>query len=188
MSSNGKQFPANDLQENPNAIPEGETPHNVTLLCYDPLVDVTKPGDRITVTGVLHWQCRPQEPLHMRLQRGSQHTDLRLWSSLRLLSVSGWQETSRAQSSACPRAGIYRAHGLRVNPRLRMLKTVYKANVDIIHVQRDETSSLFSVSERLSAGADSQPESQPDDPMGIDSVRPSRKGPLYRNSYIPSAF
>ena len=41
------------MQENPNAIPEGETPHNVTLLCYDPLVDVTKPGDRITVTGVL---------------------------------------------------------------------------------------------------------------------------------------
>ena len=40
------------IQENPNAIPEGETPHNVTLLCYDPLVDVTKPGDRITVTGV----------------------------------------------------------------------------------------------------------------------------------------
>ena len=62
-----------------------------------------------------------------------------------------------------------------MNPRLRMLKTVYKANIDIIHVQRDETSSLFSVSERISAGADSQPgpESQPDDPMGIDSVRPS---------------
>ena len=83
-----------------------------------------------------------------------------------------------AQSGSASRAGIYRAHGLRVNPRLRMLKTVYKANIDIIHVQRDETSSLFSVSERLSAGADSQPESQPDDPMGIDSVRPSRKGPL----------
>ncbi len=39
-------------QENPNAIPEGETPHNVTLLCYDPLTDCTKPGDRITVTGI----------------------------------------------------------------------------------------------------------------------------------------
>ncbi|CAL5219531.1 g1382 [Coccomyxa viridis] len=106
------------MQENPNAIPEGETPHNVTLLCYDPLVDVTKPGDRITVTG------------------------------------------------------IYRAHGLRVNPRLRMLKTVYKANVDIIHVQRDETSSLFSVSERISAGADSQfgSESQADDPMAPDAA------------------
>jgi len=69
-------------------------------------------------------------------------------------------------------AGIYRAHGLRVNPRLRMLKTVYKANVDIIHIQRDETSSLFSVSERISAGADSQfpSESQADEPMPPDSV------------------
>lgn len=41
------------MQENPNAIPEGETPHNVTLMCYDPLIDVTKPGDRITVTGAI---------------------------------------------------------------------------------------------------------------------------------------
>ena len=93
---------------------------------------------------------------------------------------------SRAQGSACLRAGIYRAHGLRVNPRLRMLKTVYKANVDIIHVQRDETSSLFSVSERTSAGADSQPgiESQPDDPMGIDSVRPL----LHRTEILTAAL
>ena len=42
----------NNPQENPNAIPEGETPHNVTLLCYDPMTDSTKPGDRITVTGI----------------------------------------------------------------------------------------------------------------------------------------
>ena len=82
------------MQENPNAIPEGETPHNVTLLCYDPMTDMTKPGDRITVTG------------------------------------------------------IYKAHPLRVNPRLRTLKTVYKANIDIVHIQREETSTLFSVSER----------------------------------------
>ena len=41
------------VQENPNAIPEGETPHNVTLMCYDPMTDMTKPGDRITVTGTL---------------------------------------------------------------------------------------------------------------------------------------
>lgn len=53
-----------------------------------------------------------------------------------------------------------------------MLKTVYKANIDIIHIQRDETSSLFSVSERISAGADSQfgSESQADNPMAIDAV------------------
>jgi hypothetical protein len=73
------------------------------------------------------------------------------------------------------RAGIYRAHGLRVNPRLRMLKTVYKANIDIIHVQRDETSSLFSVSERISAGADSHfgSDSQADEPMTGDNVSPA---------------
>ena len=54
------------LQENPNAIPEGETPHNVTLLCYDPLVDVTKPGDRITVTGVTDFDSLSLEQLHQR--------------------------------------------------------------------------------------------------------------------------
>ena len=39
-------------QENPNAIPEGETPHSVTMLCFDEMVDTAKPGDRVTVTGV----------------------------------------------------------------------------------------------------------------------------------------
>ena len=33
-----------------------------------------------------------------------------------------------------------------MNPRLRMLKTVYKANIDIVHIQRDEASQLFSLS------------------------------------------
>ena len=107
------------------------------------------------------------------------------WGLLTDCSRSPAGRKPRGLRAAVLRAGIYRAHWLRVNPRLRMLKTVYKANVDIIHVQRDETSSLFSVSERASAGADSQPESQPDDPMGIDSVRPSRKGPFYKISHIP---
>ena len=40
------------MQENPNAIPEGETPHAVSLFTYDDLVDGAKPGDRITVTGI----------------------------------------------------------------------------------------------------------------------------------------
>lgn len=40
------------VQENPNAIPEGETPHAVTMLCFDEMVDASKPGDRVTVTGI----------------------------------------------------------------------------------------------------------------------------------------
>jgi DNA replicative helicase MCM subunit Mcm2 (Cdc46/Mcm family) len=40
------------LQENPNAIPEGETPHAVSMFAFDSLLDVCKPGDRVTVTGI----------------------------------------------------------------------------------------------------------------------------------------
>ncbi|KAL0018271.1 hypothetical protein WJX77_002133 [Trebouxia sp. C0004] len=40
------------VQENPNAIPEGETPHSVTFFAHDHLVDMAKPGDRVTITGI----------------------------------------------------------------------------------------------------------------------------------------
>jgi DNA replication licensing factor MCM4 len=37
------------LQETPDAIPEGETPHTVSLCLYNTMVDAAKPGDRIEV-------------------------------------------------------------------------------------------------------------------------------------------
>jgi DNA replication licensing factor MCM4 len=40
------------LQETPDAIPDGDTPHTVQLVAYDKLVDVARPGDRVEVTGV----------------------------------------------------------------------------------------------------------------------------------------
>ncbi|KAF9559788.1 MCM-domain-containing protein [Agrocybe pediades] len=40
------------LQETPDAVPDGQTPHTVSLSVYDELVDVSKPGDRIVVTGI----------------------------------------------------------------------------------------------------------------------------------------
>ncbi|KAG2450350.1 hypothetical protein HYH02_004855 [Chlamydomonas schloesseri] len=40
------------MQESPNDIPEGETPMGVTLYSYDTLVDVARPGDRVTITGI----------------------------------------------------------------------------------------------------------------------------------------
>lgn len=90
------------MQENPNAIPEGETPHAVTMLCFDEMVDTSKPGDRVTVTG------------------------------------------------------IYKAIPMRVNPRLRTLKSVYKTHIDILHVMRDEKSKLFTVSDNSQEATDSQ--------------------------------
>ena len=40
------------VQEAPDAIPAGETPHSVTLLAFDEAVDAAKPGDRVVVTGI----------------------------------------------------------------------------------------------------------------------------------------
>ena len=40
------------MQENPDAIPDGETPQTVSLCVFDELVDGAKPGDRCEITGV----------------------------------------------------------------------------------------------------------------------------------------
>ena len=40
------------MQETPDAIPEGETPHSVSMCVFDDLVDVGKPGDRVEITGI----------------------------------------------------------------------------------------------------------------------------------------
>lgn len=41
------------LQETPDEIPEGGTPHTVSLLVHDKLVDTGKPGDRVEV--MIYW-------------------------------------------------------------------------------------------------------------------------------------
>lgn len=38
------------LQETPDEIPEGGTPHTVSILMHDKLVDSGKPGDRVEVS------------------------------------------------------------------------------------------------------------------------------------------
>lgn len=69
------------VQETPDAVPDGQTPHTVSLSVYDELVDVSKPGDRILVTG------------------------------------------------------IFRSTPVRVNPRQRSLKSLFKTFVDVVHVK-----------------------------------------------------
>jgi len=52
---NRSQFSSKQLvkiQEAPEAIPEGETPHTITMYVHDDLVDSVKPGDRVEVVGV----------------------------------------------------------------------------------------------------------------------------------------
>ncbi|KAJ6098953.1 hypothetical protein N7467_000488 [Penicillium canescens] len=45
------------LQETPDNIPDGQTPHSVSLCVYDELVDICKAGDRVEVTGI--FRCNP---------------------------------------------------------------------------------------------------------------------------------
>jgi DNA replication licensing factor MCM4 len=70
------------LQETPDAVPAGQTPHSVSVCVYNELVDFCKAGDRIRITG------------------------------------------------------IYRVSPVRVNPRMRTIKSVFKTFVDVVHVTK----------------------------------------------------
>jgi DNA replication licensing factor MCM4 len=70
------------LQETPDSVPDGQTPHTVVLCAYDDLVDVCKAGDRIECTG------------------------------------------------------IFRSNPVRVNPRQRTIKSLFKTYVDVVHIQK----------------------------------------------------
>ncbi|KAI8343423.1 MCM2/3/5 family-domain-containing protein [Chlamydoabsidia padenii] len=70
------------LQETPDAVPDGQTPQNVTLCMYDELVDVAKPGDRLEITG------------------------------------------------------IFRGVPVRVNPRQRTIRSLFRTYLDVVHIKR----------------------------------------------------
>lgn len=91
------------LQETPDAVPDGQTPHTVSLSAYDELVDVSKPGDRLVVTG------------------------------------------------------IFRSVPVRVNPRRRTIKSLFKTFLDVVHVKLGQDSRLGFDKSTRPAGGDRQP-------------------------------
>ncbi|XP_072013660.1 DNA replication licensing factor mcm4-A-like [Amphiura filiformis] len=82
------------LQESPDDMPAGQTPHTVVLYAHNDLVDSVQPGDRVTVTG------------------------------------------------------IYRATPLKVNPRMRNVKAVYKTYIDVIQFCKDKAGRLHEHSDK----------------------------------------
>jgi DNA replication licensing factor MCM4 len=70
------------LQETPDSVPDGQTPHSVSICAYDELVDVCKAGDRVEITG------------------------------------------------------IFKCNQVRVNPRQRTVKNIFKTYVDCLHIQK----------------------------------------------------
>lgn len=67
-----------------DAVPDGQTPHTVSLGVYDELVDLSKPGDRLTITG------------------------------------------------------IFRSIPVRVNPRQRTIRALFKTYIDVVHIKRGD--------------------------------------------------
>lgn len=70
------------LQETPDVVPDGQTPHSISLCVYDELVDSCRAGDRIEVTGT------------------------------------------------------FRSIPIRANARQRVLKSLYKTYIDVVHVKK----------------------------------------------------
>ena len=91
------------LQETPDAVPDGQTPHTVSLSVYDELVDVTKPGDRLIVTG------------------------------------------------------IFRSVPVRVNPKTRTIKNLFKTFLDVVHVKMGTNGTLAFDKSTRPAGGDRIP-------------------------------
>ena len=56
-------------------MPEGQTPHTVTLFVYDELVDVMKPGDRVEITAIFRASA-DRESARTRTLRSLFHTYL----------------------------------------------------------------------------------------------------------------
>jgi DNA replication licensing factor MCM4 len=71
-----------------DVVPDGQTPHSVSICFYDELVDVSKPGDRIAVTG------------------------------------------------------IFRSVPVRVNPRRRTIKALFKTYLDVTHIAKTDAKRL----------------------------------------------
>ena len=44
------------FQELPEYVPDGETPHSMTVICYDNNVDGCRPGDRVELVGIYRAQ------------------------------------------------------------------------------------------------------------------------------------
>jgi DNA replication licensing factor MCM4 len=96
------------LQETPDNVPDGQTPHSVSLCAYDELVDVCKAGDRVEVTGI--FRCNP----------------------------------------------------VRINPRQRTTKSLFKTYIDVLHIQKVDKKKMgidvSTVEQELSEQAAGDPE------------------------------
>ena len=131
------------LQETPDNVPDGQTPHSVSLCAYDELVDVCKAGDRVEVTG------------------------------------------------------IFRGNSVRVNPRQRTMKALFKTYVDLLHIQKVDKKRLgidvSTIEQELSeqVAGDVEQTRKITEEEGVKIKETARRGDVYEllsRSLAPSVY
>lgn len=122
------------LQETPDAIPEGETPHTVSIYAYDMLVDVAKPGDRIEITG------------------------------------------------------IYRATAVRNSNTQRVLRSIYKTYIDVIHFKKSEKYRMKAEDAKTSSNSEFYTQFNEGDSDLVDSFVKEKEEKLKKLSEAPDIY
>lgn len=129
------------LQETPDNVPDGQTPHSVSLCVYDELVDTCRAGDRIEVTG------------------------------------------------------IFKSSPVKVNPRQRALKSLYKTYLDTVHIKKTDGRRLTADLSTLDSEIKQQQEVKETKPLSqatIDKIHDvSQRDDLYEllaRSLAPSIY
>ena len=105
------------LQESPDDMPPGQTPHTVLLYAHHDLVDSVQPGDR--------W--------------AESHLYFKMITVIIILQNTGSILLSNYRLTV---TGIYRATPLRANPRQRTVRAVYKTYIDVIHFRKTDSKRL----------------------------------------------
>lgn len=131
------------LQETPDSVPAGQTPHSVSMCAYDELVDLCKAGDRVEITG------------------------------------------------------IFKASPVRVNPRQRTQKSIFKTYIDVLHIQKvdkkrmgiDATTVEQELSEELSSNIEEvrRVSEEEEEKIKVTAARPDIYDLLSR-SLAPSIY
>uniref|UniRef100_A0A674F367 DNA replication licensing factor MCM4 n=1 Tax=Salmo trutta TaxID=8032 RepID=A0A674F367_SALTR len=109
------------VQESPDDMPAGQTPHTTIVYAHNDLVDKVQPGDRINITGDLAFLWR-------------------FWSS-------GFILAERPFRLCRYRTCIYRAVPMRENPRQSNVRSVYKTHIDVIHFRKTDEKRLHGLDE-----------------------------------------
>ena len=112
------------MQETPDAIPEGETPHTVSLCLYNTMVDAVKPGDRVEVCIFLLFNSNLNSMSRLGpyvIEIFWKAFNLKLATKLVLSRPNHFELICLVQVT-----GVFKAMAVRVGPNQRTLRALYK--------------------------------------------------------------